>query len=166
MAFLYTLNELKPCPLKDVPVGGVVVMLDSDQTFYLRVDMTSPDGGGTFVALDGALTVAQVASMNMGKKGQCPPSGELRLSVGALGGRSNDIQPGQIVLSEDGPVLGVSGRDQMGFTMHQYVSMTSWQFIDYPARNWQMEDCKIMWAPVDSSQEPIVLRPAGSVARA
>lgn len=157
MAHLYSIQDLTPRALSEVSVGSVLTMLDNDQTLYVRVDLTSPTGGGTFIALDSTLTVAQVSTMNMGKMAQCLPPGVLRVSVDALGGRSNDLKPGQMILSKEGPVLGVQRRDQMGFTENQYVSMNTWQFVDFPAGCWTVTGAKLVWCPTDSAQGQTLL---------
>ena len=157
MTYLYSIKDLVPCPLSDVPVGAVFSMLDAGQTLYVRTDAPSSVGGGTFMALDSALTVANVVAANMQKKAQCLPPGELRISADGIGARVTNLQPGQISLSEDGPVLGAQGLDYMGFKTELYLSMASWQFIDYPAKTWRVDAGKLVWVPADPAQSPVVL---------
>lgn len=153
MAFLYSINDLVPCPLSDMPAGAVLFMLDGPRTPLVKLD--APERShGFFLALDKKLSI--VSASNMGKLAQCLPPGELRISVQAIGGRSKDLEPGSIALSADGPVVNAHGRS-MGFDVDRYVSLTTWQFTDLPAQIWQVEGCEFLWRPADVTLGQTVL---------
>lgn len=157
MAFLFRVNDLKPISLRDVPVGSVVSMIDNDETLYVRLDHASAAGGGTFLPLNADMRLAHISPINMDRKVLCLPAGELHISIDAAGGRSTDIKPGQIVLTEDGPIVGAQSRDGAGFQLDQYVSMSTWQMVDFPGRTWTMRGAKLQFQPSDRSQEPTLL---------
>ncbi|WP_010461549.1 hypothetical protein [Acidovorax radicis] len=157
MPHIYAINALNPILLSEVAVGSVVSFLDTDATLYVRVSRVPLGGGGTFIALDEKLTVARVSEENMKKFACRLPPGDLRVSLGAVAGRANDVLPGQIVLTADGPVLGVLESGNFGSSETSYVSMVTWEFVDFPAKSWRIQDCKLLWEPEDQRHETSTL---------
>lgn len=157
MPHIYAINALDPILLEDVAVGSVVSFLGTDATLYVRASRVPLGGGGTFITLDEKLNVAKVSEQNMRNFACRLPPGNLRLSLGAVTGRANDVLPGQIVLTAEGPVLGVLESGGFGSAETVYVSMTTWEFVDFPAKSWKIEDCKLLWEPDDKRHDASTL---------
>lgn len=157
MPHIYAIKALNSTLLSDVAVGSVVSFLGTDARLYVRVSRVPPGGGGTFITLDDKLTVAKVSEQNMKNFACSLPPGDFRLSVGAVAGRANDVLAGQIVLTASGPVIGVLEHSSFGSAETLYVSMTTWEFVDFPAKSWHIQDCKLLWEPEDERQEASTL---------